>query len=51
MQVTLGELKEWLLNKLPPYQIPKRLKVLDSIPRNAMGKVNKKELRQHEFTM
>ncbi|CAL8462060.1 g1591 [Coccomyxa elongata] len=49
--VTLDELKEWLLDKLPPYQIPERLKVLDSIPRNAMGKINKKELRQHKFTI
>ncbi len=49
MQVTLDELQEWLVDKLPPYQVPKRLKVVDTIPRNAMGKINKKELRQSEF--
>jgi non-ribosomal peptide synthetase component E (peptide arylation enzyme) len=26
------------------YKIPRKLVILDSIPRNAMGKINKKEL-------
>jgi acyl-CoA synthetase (AMP-forming)/AMP-acid ligase II len=48
-QVTLEELQEWLSDRLPPYQIPRELKVVDSIPRNAMGKINKKELRRTLF--
>ncbi|KAK9908661.1 hypothetical protein WJX75_001158 [Coccomyxa subellipsoidea] len=47
--VTLEELQEWLSDRLPPYQIPRELKVVDSIPRNAMGKINKKELRRTLF--
>ncbi|BDA41221.1 Malonate-CoA ligase ACSF3, mitochondrial [Coccomyxa sp. Obi] len=47
--VTLIEIQEWLSDKLPPYQVPTRLKILDSIPRNAMGKINKKALRYYEF--
>ena len=27
-----------------PVQVPKEVKVMDAIPRNAMGKVNKKQL-------
>jgi acyl-CoA synthetase (AMP-forming)/AMP-acid ligase II len=33
-------LKEMLAN----YKIPQEMKVVDSIPRNAMGKINKKQL-------
>ena len=43
-QLTLPVLKEWALQRLPSYKIPTALKVVDSLPRNAMGKVNKKEL-------
>lgn len=39
-------LKSWLKAKLPPYQLPNRFIWVDNIPRNAMGKVNKKQLRQ-----
>lgn len=40
------QLMNWASDKLPPYEIPRALVVLDEIPRNAMGKVNKKALRQ-----
>lgn len=44
--------KEWgpmdmrraLKDKLVAYKIPQDLKIVDSIPRNAMGKINKKQL-------
>lgn len=44
--VTLNheELKEWARKIIPEYQIPKNVKFVDAIPRNAMGKVNKKEV-------
>nr|XP_017219768.1 PREDICTED: malonate--CoA ligase isoform X2 [Daucus carota subsp. sativus] len=43
--LSLEELSNWARTKLAPYKIPTRLILWDSIPRNAMGKVNKKELK------
>ena len=43
-KLSLEELKIWGKEMMPHYQIPKRIKVVEVIPRNAMGKVNKKEL-------
>jgi malonyl-CoA/methylmalonyl-CoA synthetase len=45
----LAELKEFLKDKLPPYKVPTVLKVVPEIPRNAMGKINKKALRAQLF--
>ncbi|KAJ4893756.1 Malonate--CoA ligase [Raphanus sativus] len=33
-------------DKLAPYKLPTRLLIWESLPRNAMGKVNKKELKK-----
>lgn len=43
--LTLEELTSWAEEKLAPYKIPTRLLLWDVMPRNAMGKVNKKELK------
>ena len=43
-ELSLDALKKWARNVLPPYQIPSVLRCLEAMPRNAMGKVNKKEL-------
>ncbi|KAK7115405.1 hypothetical protein V1264_001276 [Littorina saxatilis] len=48
-ELSLGELKTWALNVIPPYQIPTELRCLPEMPRNAMGKVNKKELVANVF--
>ena len=48
-QVTLDGLQKFAADHLPPYQIPKLLKLTQSIPRNAMGKINKKELLKNMF--
>lgn len=45
--LTLQELCDWAKEKLAPYKIPSCLYVWDSLPRNAMGKVNKKELKRN----
>jgi malonyl-CoA/methylmalonyl-CoA synthetase len=37
-------LKEFLKDKLAKYKIPSLLKIVQELPKNAMGKVNKKEL-------
>lgn len=44
--ITLEELQTWAKEKLAPYKIPTRLFLWESLPRNAMGKVNKKELKK-----
>ena len=41
---TLEELKSWAKERMALYKVPTRMRVLGSIPRNAMGKVNKKAL-------
>ncbi|XVE52072.1 hypothetical protein DITRI_Ditri02bG0091700 [Diplodiscus trichospermus] len=45
--LSLEELCHWAKDKLAPYKLPTRLMLWDSLPRNAMGKVNKKELKRH----
>ncbi|CAH9088552.1 unnamed protein product [Cuscuta europaea] len=45
--LSLQELRDWAKEKLAPYKIPSLLHVWDSLPRNAMGKVNKKELKRN----
>ncbi|KAA8541775.1 hypothetical protein F0562_022927 [Nyssa sinensis] len=44
--LSLEELCAWAKEKLAPYKLPTRLILWDSLPRNAMGKVNKKELKK-----
>lgn len=34
---------------MAPYKIPSILKIVDSIERNAMGKVNKKQIVKRHF--
>lgn len=49
LQVDLESLQEFAAQHLAPYQIPKLLEVLDEMPRNAMGKINKKALVKEVF--
>jgi malonyl-CoA/methylmalonyl-CoA synthetase len=42
----LDTLRHWCRDRLSFYRIPRRLLVVDSLPRNAMGKVNKPEVRK-----
>ena len=39
------ELKAWCDGKMSSYKIPKQIKILDALPRNAMGKVTKPALK------
>ena len=43
------DLKKWAAARMAPYKIPSVLRVVGEIPRNAMGKVNKKQLRGEIF--
>lgn len=45
-KIDLEELRDLLLKKLAPYKIPRIWKFLDELPRNAMGKVVKNELKE-----
>ncbi|KAK6581131.1 hypothetical protein PZA11_006619 [Diplocarpon coronariae] len=44
------DMRRALRNRLANYKIPQVLKVVDSIPKNAMGKINKKQLVKAAFT-
>ena len=41
----IAELKDWLKERLPSYKSPKVYQILADLPRNAMGKVVKNELK------
>jgi acyl-CoA synthetase (AMP-forming)/AMP-acid ligase II len=41
---TLDELKQWTRTSLADYKAPDKLKVVDEIPRNAMGKIDRRAL-------
>ncbi len=43
-QLDTTAIQTFLRGRLAPYKVPRRFLLLGSIPRNAMGKVNKKEL-------
>jgi len=41
-----ANLKQWCDGRMSAYKIPKQLKILDGLPRNAMGKVTKPALKE-----
>ncbi len=43
-----AELKQWCASRMSAYKIPRRLRILEALPRNAMGKVIKTVLREPE---
>ncbi len=45
-KIDLGELKEWLSQKMAGYKQPRIFRIIDDLPKNAMGKVVKKELKK-----
>ncbi|XP_069030460.1 malonate--CoA ligase ACSF3, mitochondrial [Embiotoca jacksoni] len=47
--MTLPQLKTWAREHMAPYIIPTGLVLVEEIPRNQMGKVNKKDLLRHFF--
>jgi long-chain acyl-CoA synthetase len=44
-EIDLGELRKYLRNNLANFKIPKQLHIIDSLPKNATGKVLKRELK------
>ncbi|XP_062965531.1 malonate--CoA ligase ACSF3, mitochondrial isoform X7 [Cynocephalus volans] len=49
--LTHRELKEWARGVLAPYAVPSELLLVEEIPRNQMGKVNKKDLLRQFYPM
>ena len=45
----LDDIRKWAENQMPHYSMPTKLKIMEELPRNAMGKVNKKELVKIAF--
>jgi acyl-CoA synthetase (AMP-forming)/AMP-acid ligase II len=45
-QTTEAALVDWCRTRLAAYKVPKRVVFLEALPRNASGKVDKRELRQ-----
>jgi len=48
--IDLDTLRKWCGDKMPKYWIPRELVILPEMPRNAMGKINKKELVKTLFS-
>jgi malonyl-CoA/methylmalonyl-CoA synthetase len=44
--LTLPELREWAKARLAPYKVPTDLQIVGDLPRNAMGKVTKPEVKK-----
>lgn len=47
--IDLKTFRGYLKEDMAPYKIPSILKVVDAIERNAMGKVNKKQILKQYF--
>ena len=43
-ELTLAELQAWARERLAPYKIPRALRSVAALPRNALGKVTKREV-------
>jgi fatty-acyl-CoA synthase len=46
--VSESDLKDWVKENLARYKVPREIVFLDELPRNATGKVLKRELAEHE---
>ena len=44
-------LQNWCRQHMPGYHVPKRIRFIDKLPRNAMGKINKKQLVKNYFNL
>jgi malonyl-CoA/methylmalonyl-CoA synthetase len=44
--ITLEEIQTWSLDFLSDYKIPRNLKILEELPKNAMGKVVKPDIKK-----
>lgn len=45
-ELSFSELVSWASDRLPVYELPRDMLMVETMPRNSMGKVNKVELRK-----
>ena len=45
-KITLEELTIWARENISNYKIPRILKIVDSLPKNSMGKINKTKVKE-----
>ena len=43
--IDLKKLNVWMRTKMPSYRVPRQYKIVEELPRNAMGKVTKRDLK------
>jgi len=48
-EITVQKLRQWGQDKMPKYLIPSEIMIMSEIPKNHMGKVNKKSLVKQAF--
>ncbi len=46
INLNISELTVWIRERMPAYKTPRRYKIVDELPRNAMGKVTKNDLKK-----
>jgi len=44
--LSLDQLKKWGSNYIAKYKIPRKMILIDQLPRNNMGKVNKQKIKE-----
>ncbi|GAB3169026.1 acyl-CoA synthetase [Telluribacter humicola] len=44
--VTTEDINSWLRERIPGYKLPRQYRIIEELPRNAMGKVTKNDLKQ-----
>jgi len=46
-----GEIRKQLAKRLPPYMVPKRIVVCETLPRNTSGKIDRNALKRQLLTV
>jgi acyl-coenzyme A synthetase/AMP-(fatty) acid ligase len=49
MPVQAWELRGWLLDQLAPFKVPRRIWIVERLPRTASGKVQRRMLAENFF--
>ena len=44
--LSVGQLKDWAKSKMAHYKIPTKIIKVNALPKNQMGKINKKQLKE-----
>lgn len=44
-EIDLQELNSWMRERMPAYRVPRQYLIVEELPRNAMGKVTKKDVK------